>query len=321
MTPEEACEYLDISLDDDLTFDMLEKKYKAKLAECGNSREKRAKVNAACEVLVDLLAESESEEDEESEEESRQQKRAEKHEGLFMKLAVLMAGVFLLSFGGVMYFVYRIHTDSAQPPQVEGIPYQQYHDLLQKFRELSRDREKLQQTPPPVIAPPTNYAALVEKVMPSMVFIYSNKSTGSGFFVSPNGDIFTNYHVIKDAEFITVITHDGRSINALVKDYDFVRDMALLKVNLQNLVPFLKISNTLPRQGEAVIAIGNPSGKERIYDNTVSDGIVSAIREVDNNLWVQFTASVSPGSSGGAVVNLQGEVIGMTTWRDPDAET
>ena len=55
-----------------------------------------------------------------------------------------------------------------------------------------------------------------------------------------------------------------------------------------------------------------------IYDNTVSDGIVSAIRKVDNNLWVQFTASVSPGSSGGAVINLQGNVVGMTTWRNPD---
>ena len=170
MTPEEACECLGISLDDELTVEVLENKYRTKLYECGDSREKRAKVNEACDVLVDLLAESE-EEDTDTEEESGQQKIAEKHEGLFMKLAVLMAGVFLLSFGGVMFFVYKIHTDSVQPTKIEGIPYQQYQDLLQKFRELSNDLEKSQQTPPPVITPPADYADLVEKVMPSMVFL------------------------------------------------------------------------------------------------------------------------------------------------------
>ena len=322
MTPEEACECLDISLDEDLTVDVLERKYKAKLAECGESREKRVRVNAACEVLVDLLAESEQIDDDEPEEDSGHQRSAEKHEGLFMKLAVLMAGVFLVSFGGVMYFVYRIHTDSVQPPKIEGIPYQQYHDLLQRFRELSSDRQTSQQTPPPVTTPPADYAGLVEQVMPSMVFIQNSKGTfGSGFFVSAEGDILTNYHVIDGSETLTVITHDGRKINALVKDYDSVRDMALLKINLQTSVQYLNISNTLPRQGEAVIAIGNPSSKEHIYDNTVSNGIVSAIRRVDNNLWVQFTASVSPGSSGGAVINLQGEVIGMTTWGESDSRS
>ncbi|MBQ7215488.1 MAG: serine protease [Synergistaceae bacterium] len=316
MTPEEACEYLGISLDEDLTVDLLERKYKAKLYECGESREKRARVNAACEVLVDLLAESEPIDDEEPEENSGHQRSAEKHEGLFMKLAVLMAGVFLLSFGGVMYFVYRLHTDSVQPPKIEGIPYQQYHDLLQRFRELSNDRQTSQQTPPPVVTPPADYAGLVEQVMPSMVFIQNSKGTfGSGFFVSAEGDILTNHHVIDGAGALTVTLQDGRSINALVKDYDSVRDMALLKVSLQKSVPFLKISNTLPRQGEAVIAIGNPRG----YEGSVSNGIVAGIRDFDNNKWVQFTAPVSPGSSGGALVNLQGEIIGMPSLIRVDA--
>ena len=94
-----------------------------------------------------------------------------------------------------------------------------------------------------------------------------------------------------------------------MKDYDPVRDMALLKVNLQISVPFLNISNTLPRQGESVIAIGNPRG----YEGSVSNGIVAAIRDFDNNTWVQFTAPISPGSSGGALLNLNGEIIGMPT--------
>lgn len=324
MTPEEACECLGISLDDVLTVELLERKYNAKLSEYRDSLEMRAKVNEACEILLDLyMSPEDGEYNEQAEHESHPQNRPhEKHEGLFMKLAVLMAGVFLLSFGGVMYFVYKIHTDSVQPPKIEGIPYQQYNDLLQRFQELSRDREKShQQTPPPVITPSADYAALVEQVMPSMVFIQTDKSTGSGFFVSPNGDILTNHHVIDGAGIIYVTTNDGITLSALVKDYDSVRDMALLKIDPQKSVQFLRVSNTLPKQGEAVIAIGNPAGQNRVYDNTVSNGIVSAVREVDNVLWVQFTASVSPGSSGGAVINLHGEVIGMTTWKDPDTET
>jgi hypothetical protein len=85
--------------------------------------------------------------------------------------------------------------------------------------------------------------------------------------------------------------------------------MALIKINLQYNSPFLNISNLLPRQGENVIAIGNP----RKLGWSVSNGIVSGIREVYNNLWVQFTAPVSKGSSGGALLNINGEVIGMVT--------
>ena len=308
MTPEDACEYLGISLDDDLTVEVLENKYRAKLAECGDSREKRIKVNAACEVLVNLLAESE-EEDTYPEEESGQQKSTEKHEGLFIKLAVLMAVVFLLSLGGVMYFVYRIHTDNIAQKN-EPVQNQDYERLSLELEELRRQQAESHQTPHQTLStPPADYAALVEQVMPSMVFIQTSEGRGSGFFVSHNGDILTNYHVIENAEFITVITNNGKNFNALVKDYDLVRDMALLKVSLQISVPFLNISNTLPRQGEAVIAIGNPRG----YEGSVSNGIVAGIRDFDNNTWVQFTAPISQGSSGGALVNLNGEIIGMPT--------
>ena len=98
-------------------------------------------------------------------------------------------------------------------------------------------------------------------------------------------------------------------MNASVKDYDSERDIALLVISTGNATPFLRISNEMPRQGEAVIAIGNPRG----LSGTVSNGIISAFREMNNNTWVQFTAPVSPGSSGGALVNLNGDVVGMPT--------
>ena len=90
-------------------------------------------------------------------------------------------------------------------------------------------------------------------------------------------------------------------------DTDKSRDMALLVMSEPMATPFLPIKDSLPRQGEAVMAVGNPKG----LDRTVSNGIVSAFR--DDDTLVQFTAPISPGSSGGALIDSDGNVIGMPT--------
>ena len=152
-----------------------------------------------------------------------------------------------------------------------------------------------------------DYASLVEKVLPSMVRIMTDKASGSGFFVSSNGEILTNYHVIKDARATFVTTHEGFPTVASVKDIDEDLDIVLLVIKTIKRTPFLRICETLPKQGEAVMAAGNPHGLE----DTVSNGIVSAFRQ--NKKWLQFTAPVSQGSSGGALINSRGEVVGMPT--------
>ena len=152
-----------------------------------------------------------------------------------------------------------------------------------------------------------NYADLVEAVLPSIVRVNTDLGAGSGFFVSSRGEVLTNYHVIQGAQEIVVTPNQGTSAYAMVKDIDAERDMALLVIPRSGTTPYLKISAALPRQGEAIMAVGNPQGLE----GTVSNGIVSAFRE--DNTWVQFTAPISQGSSGGALVNAQGEVVGMPT--------
>ena len=321
MTPEEACEYLDISMDDDLDLVVLEKNYKEKLSAFGNSQVNRTKIDEAYNILCDLYDELYAHEDEKK-----------KHEGLLMKFAVLLAGVFLLSFGGVIYFVYRINTENMQEAKTQKmqlssqqesmISVDDYNKLLRELdelrnrqeeaqKELERKQEELERRQKEAQSMqenlPADYAALSEQVMPSMVYIATNKGQGSGFFVSRAGDIFTNYHVIDGAEFINVTTKSEQTYSALVKDFDSVRDIALIKINPSRAVPYLTISDTLPQQGEAVLAAGNPRG----LTGSVSNGIVSAVRPINNILWVQFTAPVSPGSSGGALVNLKGEVVGM----------
>ena len=222
-----------------------------------------------------------------------------------------------------MYFVYKIHTDRI-PPKNEPVQNQNYDRLLRELEELRKLQEEAQQTPPQQnnIA---DYSELVERLQHGMVYIEADKvsgviSTGSGFLISRNGDMLTNYHVIKDSRSITAAPYDGKPVEALIKDFDADKDIALIQAKTINdhsiraiVSPYLQLSNTLPKAGERIISIGNPRG----FQGTVSDGIVSAYRKDDkNNVWMQFSAPVSHGSSGGALFNMQGEFVGMTTLGD-----
>ena len=133
---------------------------------------------------------------------------------------------------------------------------------------------------------------------------------GSGFFVRP-GYIATNYHVIKQASRI-YFKSVGEETTYWIEDIvatDPTHDLALLRVSSLN-TPALSLANSDSVQiGENVYAVGNPRG----WEGTVSDGIVSSIRGDGDNKWIQITAPISPGNSGGAVLNSKGEVIGIAT--------
>ena len=133
---------------------------------------------------------------------------------------------------------------------------------------------------------------------------------GSGFFVRP-GHIATNHHVIERATKI-YFKLVGQETTYWIEDIvatDPTHDLALLRVSSVN-IPVLSLANSDAVQiGENVYAVGNPRG----WEGTVSDGIVSSIRGEGNNKWIQITAPISPGNSGGAVLNSRGEVIGVAT--------
>ena len=140
---------------------------------------------------------------------------------------------------------------------------------------------------------------------------------GSGFIVTPDGYIVTNAHVVENAEVITVRLTDKRELKAKVIGADMRSDVAVIKVEAANL-PTAKIgdSNKL-RVGEWVIAIGSPYG----FANTVTAGIVSA-KSRDNlsgdpNMdavpFIQTDVAVNPGNSGGPLLNMHGEVIGINS--------
>lgn len=133
---------------------------------------------------------------------------------------------------------------------------------------------------------------------------------GTGFFVSPSGVIATNFHVLEaEGGIINVKLPKGQILPVELIDVDPDQDVATLKVEGANF-PVVKLASSDEVQvGERVVAIGHPLGLE----NTVSDGIVSAVRKEGEDTVIQITAPISAGNSGGPLLNMQGEVIGINT--------
>lgn len=135
------------------------------------------------------------------------------------------------------------------------------------------------------------------------------RGVGSGFFISEDGSILTNHHVIEGASEIFVTMTDGREFKATVVGSDERTDVALIKIDLES-TPALPIGTATDlKKGEWVIAIGSPFGLE----STVTAGIISAIgRETGDYLpFIQTDVAVNPGNSGGPLLDLDGKVIGI----------
>lgn len=139
-------------------------------------------------------------------------------------------------------------------------------------------------------------------------------SLGSGFIVDPSGIIVTNHHVIDKADEILVRLQDDRELKAEVVGRDPKTDLAVLRVQSDEPLPFLEFGDSdKTRVGDWVIAIGNPFG----FASTVTAGIVSArkrnIRAGPYDDFIQTDAAINKGNSGGPMLNLEGEVIGVNT--------
>lgn len=171
---------------------------------------------------------------------------------------------------------------------------------------------------------------VIENVSPSVVGIVTyvestirNRDeleaygSGSGFIVSEDGYILTNQHVIDGAQEVRVLFEDGTEVVADLIGSDVTTDVALLKIEAEGLVPLVLGDSDAIRVGEFVLAIGNPLDSSELY-GTVTFGIVSATaRNVNidgfSNEYIQTDAAVNFGNSGGPLLNMSGEVIGMNT--------
>jgi len=134
----------------------------------------------------------------------------------------------------------------------------------------------------------------------------------SGVLVSADGFVVTNAHVVEGCRSISATQISGtsrRSYEAVLKYYDRKSDTAVLKIEGKGFESFGLVTR-IARVGERVYAIGNPRGLEQ----SISEGIVSGLREEDGTLWIQHSAPISPGSSGGALISSRGELLGINSW-------
>lgn len=162
--------------------------------------------------------------------------------------------------------------------------------------------------PRPATGPLTT-AQIVKRTLPSVVRITSKNGSGTGFAVGSDGRVATSLHVVQDRSEVRVTTEDGRTYDDVrVVAYDERHDLVVLRIPATGLRP-LRMTRRELGPGEPVVAIGHPLGLE----NTVSDGVVSAVREGRGADLVQISAPISPGSSGGPVLDDRGRVIGVAT--------
>ena len=164
-------------------------------------------------------------------------------------------------------------------------------------------------------ASPKTTAEIAAQATPAVVTIVTfdsdgkRVSQGSGFFVRSNGVLVTNWHVLAGASAATVVLRTGASFTRVgFLNGDQEKDVVFLKVSAVDM-PTLEVSPSLPAVGAKVVTLGSPFG----LANTVSEGIISAVREVNARQLVQVTAPISPGSSGGPILDEAGRVIAIAT--------
>uniref|UniRef100_W5M241 Serine protease HTRA2, mitochondrial n=1 Tax=Lepisosteus oculatus TaxID=7918 RepID=W5M241_LEPOC len=174
-------------------------------------------------------------------------------------------------------------------------------------------------------------ADVVEKSAPAVVYIeivgrhpYTRReipiSNGSGFIISKDGLIVTNAHVVANKRGVRVKLANGETYNAVVQDVDQVADVATIKINAKHPLPTLPLGVSAEvRQGEFVVAMGSPFALR----NTITSGIVSSVQRGSRELglsntnmdYIQTDAAIDFGNSGGPLINLDGEVIGINTMK------
>jgi hypothetical protein len=186
-------------------------------------------------------------------------------------------------------------------------------------KAISGSREQAadgSEKPPPIAPAKLTTAQIADRATPSVVIVENfnedgeKAAQGSGYVFSGDGIVITNYHVIRGAKSLNIRVPGSEPYRVdSVLGYEIDHDVAALQVSGSSLPALSTETIEEPKVGDRVVAIGAPLGLE----STVSEGIVSALRDAGTMHIIQTTASISPGSSGGPLLNEYGKVIGLTT--------
>lgn len=204
--------------------------------------------------------------------------------------------------------IIKVETKNVETPKAESIRIK-----IENRRENTRYRVASQ-----TIVTEKEYedlARLAENVV--MISVYDSNNTciktGSGVIFTKSGYILTNFHVVSGGAYYEIILENRveRSYTSTIIKYSDFYDLAIIRIEPSDkYIPVLKPQNEKRLvRGQKVVAIGSPLG----LFNSVSDGIISGFRVIRDVEMVQFTAPISPGSSGGALLNRYGQLIGLIT--------
>ena len=166
-----------------------------------------------------------------------------------------------------------------------------------------------------ILSPPkyTTIRDALKNTKPAVVTIINKNSFGSGFIISSDGYILTNYHVIMDEKNVTVKLNNDLKVKASLvksnKDYD----LALLHIDAEDLKTIPIGNSDLVETGDEVYAVGTPL--EESLGQTITRGIISGVRMISGIKFLQTDVSINPGNSGGPLLNDKGELIGITTMK------
>ncbi len=164
-----------------------------------------------------------------------------------------------------------------------------------------------------------DFSGIAGSAILSVVSVATDVVQRSGVFISHDGYLVTNAHVLAKGTYADVITYDKQTYRADLVGYDTAQDIALLKVNAST-QPLILGDSDEAKIGEKVIAIGNPLG----LSFTTTEGIVSAVHRVGPNeqpAYIQTDVSLNPGNSGGPLIDSRGKVIGINNFKLSNAES
>lgn len=247
-----------------------------------------------------------------------------------MRRAIIWLPWILLAAAIAAFLTWHTYWGMPKPQPTDGLPHEQQKALVQASPQggVVSYNEAVRVAAPAVVNIYTKQKVkrrsqidddpvlrkFFERQFPSTApHDEDETSLGSGVIVSPDGYILTNNHVIEQADQIIVALQDGRHAVAKLVGTDSGTDLAVIKVDLQNL-PVLPFKTSPSLVGDVVLAIGNPFG----VGQTVTQGIISALgrRGLGINTYedfIQTDAAINPGNSGGALIDVAGNLVGINT--------
>src|SRR3989344_1699601 len=192
----------------------------------------------------------------------------------------------------------------------------QSEELRKQLASVEKDISSLEVTS-------GDFSSIIEDSIPAVFRVLTDIGQGSGFFVKDSGleargdgtYVITNFHVIQGASVVQIQNKDGRISQGQIIGYNSGEDLALIRVPETH--PTIRLANSdRVKVGAKVIAVGNPLG----LGFTVTEGIVSQIKNVGGLSFVQHSVAINPGNSGGPLINTDGEILGVNTFKVGGAE-